>query len=595
MPRRARFAIATLLFTTGGLPLACGGGSSGRHPDAAGTGAAGGTTGTGGFHVPVGTGNSVGTGNTAGTTTGAGGSLTGTAGSGTAGSATGTGGAAGSPMATGSLVFQGNEAALINNGPPCTGEEGATGDRWCAFFTPLASYPGDLYVVNVSKAAAGTEITCGTTDANCLHLTSSFTQDPLHVALFQGDTLVYFDGTFTPFAWRPGMTAGRALAVANPSTMDVVICIPSLKGTAVFCLRDLPAAMQTNPALTLSDIIAGHVDDAATPPLVRIETVISSNTADANVTHFNVAFPVPGTDLIAWSSRATASGPSATGPETLKTQTLGNDASRVTVATGVNSWRASPDGTRWYWLSAVNETSGVGTLQSAPYPAGTGPTTMTANTVQFDFPTPTSLVVLDTGKNLRAFANPASAPTAATSLDTGVIGLIALSLQGHVAYAKTTSTPTTGGPTFANMFVKKFDGTGACTITATANGYPPAFFFTPDSTGVTWIQNGSAIAARYTRLSDCAAMTGDSGVVWTQPLGNRGVLFIDGYDSVSGTGALRMQNIVAGNTLATDPLSMISGQVGAFTTVTSGGADIVVYTVNGGGNDDGVYVRGFGN
>src|SRR5262249_35089092 len=156
----------------------------------------------------------------------------------------GTGGAPPDPMPTGTLVFQGNMASLISAGPPCTGETGATGDRWCAFVTPFGSYPSDLYVVDVTKAAAGTSITCGVADPNCLHLTTSFTQDDptqsnVHLAMFQGDTLIYYDATATPFAWRPGMTAGRALAVADPTIMDVGFCGPDVKGTAVMCLRVL--------------------------------------------------------------------------------------------------------------------------------------------------------------------------------------------------------------------------------------------------------------------------------------------------------------------------------------------------------------------
>jgi hypothetical protein len=40
--------------------------------------------------------------------------------------------------------------------------------------------------------------------------------------------------------------------------------------------------------------------------------------------------------------------------------------------------------------------------------------------------------------------------------------------------------------------------------------------------------------------------------------------------------------------------SVVSGQVGTLIPTASGGTDILVYTVNGGGSDDGVYVRGFG-
>ena len=54
---------------------------------------------------------------------------------------TGTGGAGGtpSPMPTGSLVFQGSQASLLDLGPPCTWEAGATGDRWCGFIAASVS------------------------------------------------------------------------------------------------------------------------------------------------------------------------------------------------------------------------------------------------------------------------------------------------------------------------------------------------------------------------------------------------------------------------------------------------------------------------
>src|SRR5262252_8441450 len=252
MLRHARFVIASLLVA---VPLGCGGSGLTLHPDGGTAGAGGGGTdagGSGGIRVNFDGGGFTGNGTGNGGTT-----ITGTGGTGVVD--------AGAPMPTGSLVFQGNLAALLNNGPPCTFEEGATGDRWCAFFTQLGTYPADLYVVNVSKAAAGTSITCGTTDANCLHLTSSFTQEPstattiYHPALFQGDTLVYYDATWTPYAWRPGMTAGRALAVADPTTMDVQFCTPSRKGTAVYCFRPLPAAMQTNANIFQVDLLAGPV------------------------------------------------------------------------------------------------------------------------------------------------------------------------------------------------------------------------------------------------------------------------------------------------------------------------------------------------
>jgi hypothetical protein len=57
---------------------------------------------------------------------------------------------------------------------------------------------------------------------------------------------------------------------------------------------------------------------------------------------------------------------------------------------------------------------------------------------------------------------------------------------------------------------------------------------------------------------------------------------------------MRFRNLVGGNAVSGDAAALISGQVGSFMTLATGGTDAVVYTVNGGSNDDGVYVRSFG-
>jgi hypothetical protein len=568
MHRRARFYSTS--FLTSLLLIGCGGGPA--KPDASGLGGSG--TGGSGGRGPLG-----------------GGGLTGTAGlSGTAG----TTGAAGAAMPSGTPVFIGDGAGLIFRGAPCTWEEGATGDRWCAFVAASVSNPGkgDLFVVNVSKAAAGTAITCGVTDANCIRLTNNFGENAEHPAMFQGDSLVYYEFTGTPFGWRPGMAAGRMLAAADPTTLDVVLCTPSRKGTAVICLRDLPAAMQPDGTTLRSDLIAGKIDGAASPPLVKVETVISLNMADTAVEHFQMGFPVPGSDVIAWSGRATP-----TGPEILKTQTLGNDASRATVASAVSDWAGSPDGTRWYWRAQINETAGAATfrsgeLQSAPYPGGASPVPIATNTLQYIFPTDTSLLTVDAAKQMLGFANPVTAPTTSQVIDTGVIGFVALSAQGFVSYAKTITTSASGG-SFTDLFVKKSDGTGACTFTSATDGYPVDFIFTPSSGGAAWIQLGGASAtAQFTRLSDCLKTSLGPNAIWTEPIGDRAVLFLDEY--VMPLASIHFRTLGAGNAVSSDPASLMSRNTGSFAVTSSAGSDIVVYTVNGGANDDGVYIRTFG-
>ena len=227
------------------------------------------------------------------------------------------------------------------------------------------------------------------------------------------------------------MTAGKALATLDADA-DAV-CTPSPKGSAIVCIRLLPTAMQTDPTNIAAGRCARRASRGCGDAAARARRHgHRRQLADTNVRHFQVGFPVPGSETIAWSARTSVSG-----PEVLKIQTMGNDASRATVASGVNSWQVSPDGARWYWLTSVNETDGTGAVQSAPFPAGTSPVALASNVLQFENPSPSSLLVIDTAKKLTFFADPAGAPTTSQSLDTGVVSFLAFDGKGTVAYVKT--------------------------------------------------------------------------------------------------------------------------------------------------------------
>ena len=251
------------------------------------------------------------------------GGATGVAGVGGGPAGAGGGGAGGSLAGTNVRVFIGQTAIVLQSGPACTSQEGATGDCWCAFAaaSPTSANAFDLFVVNISRAAAGVAVTCGPApDANCLRLTAQFAEDETHPVFFQGDTLVYYDITATAFGWRPGMASGRVLALPSATIVDVALCVPDTIGTAVFCLGVL--ASQPDPQNSaMADLLVGKLDSTLTPALSRVETVMAFNLADGDLPRFQVGFPSPGSDTIAWSGRATP-----TGPEILKRQTIGNDA-----------------------------------------------------------------------------------------------------------------------------------------------------------------------------------------------------------------------------------------------------------------------------
>ena len=232
----------------------------------------------------------------------------------------------------------------------------------------------------MSRVVAGDAVTCAgaATDPNCLLLTPALGRDSLsptlHGTYFQGDTLVYYDQSLAAYAWRPGMTRGRLLAAPGAGE-NVVLCTPTTKGTAVMCLV-LPA---TQPELNVShaDLLIGKADGASEPLLSLADTVITSTAADIGSPRFSFGFPPGADDYVAWTSRA-----DATGPETLKLQKAGDPASKVTVASDAHAWHVSPDGTRWFWLSAVDRT-GVGTLQTAPFPSGANPTRVRVDVLEY--------------------------------------------------------------------------------------------------------------------------------------------------------------------------------------------------------------------
>jgi hypothetical protein len=212
--------------------------------------------------------------------------------------------------------------------------------------------------------------------------------------------------------------------------------------------------------------------------------------------------------------------------------------------------------------------------------------------VQFEFPTPTSVLAVSTTGELRVFADAAGAP-AGLLLDSGVYRLVTQGEQGTVAYNKT-ATLVDQVP-FSDLYVKRVDGTGACTLTAAPDGYTAGLRFTSDASGVTWIQRTAAgFVARYTRLADCVTMDVAPGVARTEPLGDRGILYVDEFSGGARIGSLRVRALAAGGVVSGDPATRVSGEVSGFAVVSSAGVDAVIYAIESGGSDDGIYVRAFG-
>ena len=505
--------------------------------------------------------------------------------------AAGDGGPAGNGnLVTGVRVFSGGTATLLFNGPSCTQAGDATGDRWCAFvtFTDATMQARSLYVFNASRAAAGADVRCGATDsADCLLLTADLGGDGgspvLHGTFFQGDTLVYYDHALAPYAWRPGLSKGRLLATFATGE-DAVLCTPAPRGTAVLCVLLPVVEPDLNPTSGLAKLLIGKADGAAEPLLAVADDVVLWTAADAGFRPtFSFGFPPGAGDHVAWTTRD-----GEAGPETLRLQRAGDAASKVTVASDVHDWDVTPDATRWFWLRGTQGT-GVGTLQTAPFPSGANPTDVRGDVSDYSIAPSDgkTIVALVKDRALVAIADPIAA-TSEVALDTGVEMVLSLSDAGHVAYIKKRLATNSG-----DLYVKKLDGAATCVVETTRPVPFRSVSFVPSAGAILWAHSYTdGFEAHYTRLADCNTMPVAADITLLESVGHERVLFMDTFDDASVSGTLRVRVVGSGNTLTGDAPIPIADHVDSYA-IAGPTPDMLLYTVNTRGPNDGVYLRAF--
>jgi hypothetical protein len=473
---------------------------------------------------------------------------------------------------------------MLFDGPSCTGEAGAPGDRWCGFVSRSSTGSRNLFVVNVSAVLTGVEVRCDAVDPNCLLLTPSLGGDSFdpthHGTLFQGDTLAYYDDALTPYVWRPGMAEGRRLADVMPG-LDAIFCTPATRGAAVGCLT-LPSP-QSDPTLARATLLVGMADGPDEPLLAPIDEVIAANAADL-VPRFGYGYPPVDGDHIAWTTRESASG-----PELLKLARAFDPASKVTVATDVHEWRLSADGSHWFWLAAIDE-NGTGTLQRAPFPGGHEPEDVLPNVTEYEV-SPAfggTVAARTSGAELYAIAQPLG-EKAPTLLDTKVQELLSFDEAGQVAYVKHFV-----GTGLVDLFVARADASAACVVDSTIAVPSRSIYFSRDGKAVVWARsNAGVFEGQHTELSSCTTTPLEANVVALGWVGDQTILMLDDFDPDSGTGSLRYRRVTAAKRLAPGDAVLIAGNVDTYAIADPGKATLA-YTVNGGTDADGVYVQRFG-
>jgi hypothetical protein len=145
-------------------------------------------------------------------------------------------------------------------------------DRWCAFMKKAAAGT-ELWVVNVTRIAAGEAAPCDGSSAGCRRLTESLWTSPAVVGgpvhpfahEFYGDTLLYYADALSAdgqlhrgpvYVWRPGWAQPRRIsgphAIAcwlHPRAVPLAYCLDDLTGSA------------TQP--TTFDLRAGPIGDGS--------------------------------------------------------------------------------------------------------------------------------------------------------------------------------------------------------------------------------------------------------------------------------------------------------------------------------------------
>jgi len=577
LPRTSRLL---LVLATG--MAACGGGSAkSSYPDASTFGSGGAAGGAAGGAVATGSGGHAGT-----ATGGAGGNTI--VFPGTGGAAGGGSGNSGPPPAPGSTLVLSGTTLLIGPGAACSSAPAATTpapDRWCGLFVPSGNQTVGLVVFNLTKALAGTPITCATTDVNCVPLNASVDvnmNDTDASYGFFGQTLIYYDAS-TIYAWRPGWAAGRAIMAH--STTQPVQCVanPGDAATAL-CL-----------AGTSNNLYAGTLDAATGGTLPLVEALTNGSTG--------IDFSPDGRSVI-WSVKASTS---ATSPaETLKMQTIGDATTKKTIAANITQWAISADAARWYWLSAPTTDANMittGALQTAPYPAGTTPAAVQAKVGQYllfgakSALTLTATAASASGADMNVIPD-VDAPVPAVVEPSDVIGLVGVTDAGNILYATMAQQPSSSSSTSSSSILVDLrliqaDGTGKCVVTATPSADPGAGF-NAAATAVEWVgvkldSAGAVttISGQYTTVADCAPHVFTTSLYSFYDV-TSGLLFQQGYDSKLFTADIDYAPFAATGGPGTPALV----QTGADSTIVPlfPAPGRVLYTLSSGAATDGLYL-----
>jgi hypothetical protein len=398
----------------------------------------------------------------------------------------------------GAARLVGSHFSACSNAVPASGN----GDRWCAFSVPNRQIGfTDLWVMNVTKALAGTPPKCDNTDPNCKLLippgstmamgtqlwTGQPMQGPIHPTThrFDGDTLIFhalasenvdqYSGPI--FAWRPGWDAPKKISLGTTAyscsghgTAEVFVCIENLS-TMDPLVFDLTGGQLATGAKMIKHIVPFR--------------------AGSQTSQWRAALSRDGQYLV-----FSTGGLTVAERETLYLSKMSAPDQVTMVGTpGISRWSISADSKRYYYLRNYNyDTAGApsGIMTMADFPMGTGEVTLA--------PAVGAIVALGDGEidkgvgffdnvlaskaTFKYMADPKTKATVTVASNIG--GTLGVSRDLKLLYYYKDVNPDNG--TTTDGYIAKMDGsenaTGGCTITDQLDS---------DQFGAPFTQNGSQI------------------------------------------------------------------------------------------------------
>ena len=463
-------------------------------------------------------------------------------------------------IVTGQVVLAGDGLSACTHQSPPSGN----GDRWCAFKRPVTGAGTELWVINVTRAvagSAGTIVACDGGSADCLRLsTSLWTLSPLagpqqrFANRFEGDTLFFHDqaGSVGEEAfmgaisvWRPGWPRARQLSTTANA------CYGDVRHPVAFCLD----AVQHEGFIPAEfDLRAGSVAsaDGGNLPLVeRVRLLRADGEPSVHAT-----FTGDGAWFV-YSAPASRTSPTA-GLRLLKLEQIGIAPARE-ILPDVMDWELSKDGGALYYITEYADRGGK--LTVVDFPSATNPRSLPYRVNGY--------VVLGgdtrTDKGLGIFVPlPGGgveyriAPDRA-ALDRQVkvfgfrSGLDAFGTSSDQRYTGYTK-PENG----ERGFVARNDGSGECMLSP-QRGRPPYDYGFLDGGGlVFWVEAADSDPDNQFDgwMADPATCTGRrrfaDRIVFHQPFGDAGLLFADEFPGTAdGAAVLKYAAITDGRTWPT--------------------------------------------